>query len=72
MYWDANNLYGWGMSQYLAIGDYCWLRPSPDQSFARVYEDDNGYGCEDALTSYFTREAILALKHDEYKAACSR
>ena len=25
MYWNANNLYGWAMSQYLPIGEYAWL-----------------------------------------------
>ena len=25
IYWDANNLYGWAMSQYLPAGDFKWL-----------------------------------------------
>ena len=24
---DANNLYGWGMKQYLPEGDFKWLQP---------------------------------------------
>ena len=26
MYLDANNLYGWAMSQYLPVGDFKWMK----------------------------------------------
>jgi hypothetical protein len=44
MYLDANNLYGWAMSQYLPVGDYqwCWKENSnvkePSNSFRRFLE----------------------------------
>lgn len=63
MYWDANNLYGWAMSQYLPIGDYGWLLER-NGSLEKVTVDSDGYGSEDALTAHFTPEVILAMKHD--------
>lgn len=36
LYYDANNLYGWAMSQYLPTGDYGWYNPRGDTAEDRV------------------------------------
>ena len=73
MYWDANNLYGWAMSQYLPIGDYAWLQQcslramgEEDETlrWVRARVDSDGSGSEDALTARFTPQFIKALKPD--------
>jgi len=38
-YWDANNLYGWAMSQMLPLGVYRWEKLLPE---AQPYEDADG------------------------------
>jgi hypothetical protein len=54
MYLDANNLYGWAMSQYLPIGDYRWEKPedfttesilamSDEQARGFIFEVDLAY-----------------------------
>ncbi|XP_071057056.1 uncharacterized protein [Onthophagus taurus] len=46
MYWDANNLYGWAMSQYLPVSDFKWLTENEIQNldFNNIPDDsDFGY-----------------------------
>ena len=45
MYWDANNLYGWAMSQPLPVGDFRWLNDE-DVNELKIYDivDDNERG----------------------------
>ena len=45
MYWDANNLYGWAMSQPLPVGDFKWLN-NYEVNALNVYDitDDNERG----------------------------
>ena len=50
LYIDANNLYGWAMSQYLPIGEFEKLNFPPDYQLDQIVEDllqipdDNEYG----------------------------
>ena len=63
MYWDANNLYGWAMSQYLPIGEYAWLEHDNAQ-WQRVRFNSDGYGSETELTAKFTPAYIRAIEHE--------
>lgn len=40
-YWDANNLYGWAMSQYLPLGGFRWLSDDEIQNFNVLSVPDN-------------------------------
>ena len=41
--WDANNLYGWAMSQIIPYGKFDWLGPSELQHFKWQQLPDNDY-----------------------------
>ena len=47
MYWDANNLYGWAMSQKLPVDGFEWRKDLLrfDEKFIHNYDkdSDNGY-----------------------------
>ena len=42
-YLDANNLYGWAMSQPLPTGGFRWVDVSPDEIYELVSHKDRGY-----------------------------
>ena len=44
VYLDANNLYGWAMSQPLPVGNFAWMRREELQNWERFVEDE-GVGC---------------------------
>ena len=47
MYLDANNLYGWRMSQKLSVNDFKWIKNiyKFDEDFTRNYDVDSNKGC---------------------------
>ncbi|XP_071054991.1 uncharacterized protein [Onthophagus taurus] len=45
MFWDANNLYGWAMSQYMPVNEFVWLDATQIGSFEfRNVSDTSDYG----------------------------
>ena len=44
MYWDANNLYGWAMSQPLPIADFEWSKERDVQKLIELYGDPPANG----------------------------
>ena len=42
-YLDANNLYGWAMSQPLPTGGFCWADVHPDKNSELVNCSNGGY-----------------------------
>ena len=42
-YLDANNLYGWAMSQKLPIGGFEWTNPTTDEVIQTPDDSDEGY-----------------------------
>ena len=45
-YLDANNLYGWTMSQKLPVNDFKWLEDTPEinEEFIKTYDENNDKG----------------------------
>ena len=43
VYWDANNLYGWAMSQYLPTSEFKWL-DNPENINVTEISDDSEHG----------------------------
>ena len=46
MFWDANNLYGWTMSQKLPVGSFKRKKNTSkfDESFIKNYNENSGEG----------------------------
>ena len=66
MYHDANNLYGWAMSQLLPIGDFTW-EEHPNNIDSDDYLDDSDRGLVlDVDLEYPER---LHLEHNGYPLA---
>lgn len=72
MYLDANNLYGWAMSQYLPIGGFKWMTEKQiDKLVNKVYinpDSDKGYILEVDLEY----PADLHELHNDYPVAAEK
>ena len=60
MYWDANNLYGWAMSQYLPDSNLRFIDISLEEILQTPDDNDTGYTIECDLS--FPKEL-----HDKFK-----
>ena len=68
MYLDANNLYGWAMSQSLPTGDFKWLDPAEYEDFIlENYTDDTKKGVILEVDLEYPKE--LHHLHNDYPLA---
>ena len=58
MYWDANNLYGWAMSQYLPYKDIKFSNVDIDTVLDT--SDDNGEDGQNRNNNYLFFEVVLS------------
>ena len=65
MYLDANNLYGWAMSQSLPCGDFKWL--DPESIILENYANDSKKGIILEVDLEYPEE--LHDLHNDYLAA---
>ena len=71
LYLDANNLYGWAMSQYLPVSDFEWMS---DEELASITEDWILSLAPDCDTGYFLEVDLIYprevhSKHSDYPLA---
>ena len=71
VYWDANNLYGWAMSQYLPTGDFKWMKDEDiDELDVNQMKDDTERGYIYECDLEYPQD--LHDKHSEYPLAPER
>ena len=71
MYLDANNLYGWAMSQYLPTGNFKWMsKKKIDQLDLAKYRDDSKRGLILEVDLEYNKE--LHDSHNEYPLASEK
>ena len=60
-YWDANNLYGWTMSQKLPVNGFKWVEDISDfnENFIKSYNDESDEG-------YFLEAENLHMIHSDF------
>ena len=66
MYLDANNLYGWAMSQKLPTGDFRWI-PSPEYINLDSYDENSAKGL--ILEVHLEYPPELHRLHNDYPLA---
>ena len=70
-YWDANNLYGWAMSQYLPHGGFCWGKPEDfNKAIIENLEDESSTGYIFEVDLGYPK--VLHKLHNEYPLAPER
>ena len=67
-YLDANNLYGWAMSQPLQTGGFKWVEVKPNEIHELTKREDKGYLLEVDVS--YPRE--LRDSHDDLPFMCER
>ena len=67
-YLDANNLYGWAMSQRLPIGGFQWVNINPDEISELANKKDKGFLLE--VDVFYPKE--LHDDHNELPFMCER
>ena len=65
-YLDANNLFGWAMSQKLPTGDFRWV-PSPDSINLDSYDENSDKGLILEVDLEYPKE--LHRLHNDYPLA---
>ena len=57
-YLDANNLYGWAMSQTLHTNDFRWVEDLSqfNEDFIKKYDENNYIGCFLEVDVEYTKE----------------
>jgi len=71
LYLDANNLYGWAMSEPLPCGEFVWMTPEEcEQVDWRTLEDDSEYGY--FIECDFHYPDALHDEHNDYPLAPER
>ena len=71
MYLDANNLYGWAVSQYLPTGGFKWLKQTEiDKLDLDKYEDDSENGLILEVDLEYPHE--LHDSHNDYPLAAEK
>ena len=71
MYLDANNLYGWAVSQYLPTGGFKWLKQNEiDKLDLGKYEDDSKKGLILEVDLDYPHE--LHDSHNDYPLAAEK
>ena len=67
-YLDANNLYGWAMSQPLPTGGFKWVDANPNEIDKLTRHTDKGYLLEDDVS--YLRD--LHNSHNDLPFMCER
>ena len=77
MYWDANNLYGWAMSEYLPFGGFEWISPNNFMKDEKI-DEEKILGLSDTASQGYIFEidldypASLHKTHNDYPVALER
>ena len=63
-YWDVNNLYGWTMSEKLAVNDFKWVEDISEfyESFIKGYDEESNKGYFMEIYIIFTMIYPFCLK----------